>query len=129
MVDRRAIELVDVLRSAPYLDLPDLAKAALPVLVSAFGLRAHGAVLHWVHAPTLRETMVAEPDDFSGAMRRDITAYHRYNQQQPLLRFCLTYPEATPVTLSECAPSRAVWERTNFFSHGADGMLVWTIRR
>ena len=68
MVDRTAAELVDVLRSQPHLDLADLARAALPVLVSVMGSRAHGAVLHWVHPGSLQEAAVAEPADFQAAL-------------------------------------------------------------
>ena len=115
MVDRTAAELVDVLRSQPHLDLADLARAALPVLVSVMGSRAHGAVLHWVHPGSLQEAAVAEPADFQAAMQRDFAVYQRYNRQQPLLRYCLQHPDTTPVSLSQCTPSRAEWERTPLY--------------
>src|SRR5687768_5428676 len=54
VVDRRAAELIDVVRAEPYEDLTALARRTLPYLVAALGLRAHGAVLHWVHPATLQ---------------------------------------------------------------------------
>ncbi|XVV08216.1 helix-turn-helix transcriptional regulator [Actinoplanes sp. CA-131856] len=107
--------MVDVLRSQPHLDLADLAKAALPVLVSVMGLRAHGAVLHWVHPGSLQEAAIAEPFDFQTAMQRDFAVYQRYNQQHPLLRYCLSHPSSPPVTLSWCAPGRARREETALY--------------
>ncbi|MBG0564664.1 helix-turn-helix transcriptional regulator [Actinoplanes aureus] len=115
MVDRRAAELIDVVRAEPYEDLTALARRTLPYLVAALGLRAHGAVLHWVHPATLQEGAVAEPVDFDRAMHRGFDVYQRFNRQQPLLKFCLDHPDATPVTLSECGPTRAEWERTELY--------------
>ncbi|MEU4689707.1 helix-turn-helix transcriptional regulator [Actinoplanes sp. NPDC023714] len=115
MVDRKATELIDVLRSKPYLDLTDLAQAALLHLVGAMGARAQGAVLHSVHPSTMLEVAVAEPSDFHRAMQRDFAIYQRHNMQQPLLRYCLTHPDETPVTLSQCAPDRRRWEETALY--------------
>ena len=115
MVDRKALELVDLIRSQPHEDLADLAKAALPYVASAMGWRALGAVLHWIHRPTLQEAATAEPQDFHEAMQKDFAVYMRYNHQQPVLSFSLQHPENTPVTMSQLTPNRHEWEETALY--------------
>jgi DNA-binding CsgD family transcriptional regulator len=115
VVDRKALELVDVIRSQHHGDLADLAKAALPYVESAMGWRALGAVLHWVHRPSMQEASTAEPSDFEVAMKKDFAVYMRYNHQQPVLSFSLQHPELTPVTMSQLTPDRHKWEETALY--------------